>query len=169
MSFLPLFSAGGKAVGSAVLGSAKGFQRSKGGTNQRRGTLRLLLVILTSLLSISIHCWTTWLTPGSELFTSWKPVMLAPPFLRSVRSMSRKPCNDRHTDRWADRQAATDSQIAETDGQTDGRRGQVWVRWAERQTHSRGAAPQRRFTPVVYTSYGAIRNTGRTRDQETSQ
>lgn len=54
-------------------------------------TLSPFFGILLSLLSNSIHCWTTRLTPGSELLTSWKPVMFAPPFLRSVRSMSRKP------------------------------------------------------------------------------
>lgn len=56
-------------------------------------TFNPVLGILESLLSNSIHCWTMRLTLGSELFTSWKPVMLAPPFLRSVRSMSRKPCD----------------------------------------------------------------------------
>lgn len=58
---------------------------------QSSSTLRPLLGTLASLLSNSNHCWTTRLTLGSEWLTNWKPVMLAPPFLRSVRSMSRKP------------------------------------------------------------------------------
>ena len=134
--------------------------------------MRLLLGILTSLLSNSIHCCTTWLTPGSELFTSWKPVMLAPPFLRSVRSISRKPCDDKTT---------------QTDGRTDKARDRPEItkraeeqdkrtrRWVERQTSSTdgsGSAVQCMVysNPVVHMCYGgAIKNTGRTRDQETGE
>lgn len=58
---------------------------------KKSSTFSPLLAILESLLSNSIHCWTTRLTVGSELLTSWKPVILAPPFLRSVKSMSKKP------------------------------------------------------------------------------
>lgn len=57
----------------------------------RSNTLSPVLGTLESLLSNSSHCWATWLTLGSELLTSWKPVMFAPPFLKSVRSISRKP------------------------------------------------------------------------------
>lgn len=72
------------------------FDRSE---SKRGSTLSPLLGTLESLLSNSIHCWTTRLTLGSELLTSWKPVMFAPPFLRSVRSMSRKPWDRKWTGR----------------------------------------------------------------------
>lgn len=88
------------------------------GEEKSDNTLSPLLSILESLLSNSIHCWTTRLTLGSELLTSWKPVMFAPPFLRSVRSMSRKPWERKRTHRRWDTQAGrepADVPILETE------------------------------------------------------